>query len=308
MRDCSKNRAGFDRVLMAVAATFLAVSATSALAQTDTDPHQRRGTRDRCGDPASRTCERPAADHQRFQAGHDGVVPTQPGATASRKATATAGQQDGYDVAQRPPNRSRHRNQSKPAEITARRSRNQPNDTGNDTRPPRPAAGNRQRRLPSPPRSRSRLRATCRRPTSRSPTSCATCSAQSRCAISTARPNAPRSRNSTPRANMRRCGPQGGKLDRQRQGRHRAPQGCRLRWPQSRRLSGAGFCRRDLAGPACGSRIEADRQHAGLCAPGAERPDALVAGQRRHPLSRASDRSGRGAGQCHDRQGCLRGA
>jgi murein L,D-transpeptidase YcbB/YkuD len=35
MRDCLKNRAGFDRVLMAVAATFLAVSATSALAQTD---------------------------------------------------------------------------------------------------------------------------------------------------------------------------------------------------------------------------------------------------------------------------------
>ena len=35
MRDCSKNRAGFDRVLMAVAATFLAVSATSALAQGD---------------------------------------------------------------------------------------------------------------------------------------------------------------------------------------------------------------------------------------------------------------------------------
>src|ERR1700716_2940896 len=35
MRDCSKNRAGFDRVLMAVAATFLPVSATSALAQGD---------------------------------------------------------------------------------------------------------------------------------------------------------------------------------------------------------------------------------------------------------------------------------
>ena len=32
LRDCSTNRAGFDRVLMAVAATFLAVSATSALA------------------------------------------------------------------------------------------------------------------------------------------------------------------------------------------------------------------------------------------------------------------------------------
>ncbi|SDJ12847.1 MULTISPECIES: L,D-transpeptidase family protein [Bradyrhizobium] len=37
MRDCWTNRAGFDRVLMAVAATFLAVSATSALAaQSDT--------------------------------------------------------------------------------------------------------------------------------------------------------------------------------------------------------------------------------------------------------------------------------
>src|SRR6266478_5033449 len=35
MRDRSKNRAGFDRVLMAVAATFLTVSATSALAQAD---------------------------------------------------------------------------------------------------------------------------------------------------------------------------------------------------------------------------------------------------------------------------------
>jgi murein L,D-transpeptidase YcbB/YkuD len=36
MRDCSKNRAGYDRVLMAVAATFLTVSATSAFAQGDT--------------------------------------------------------------------------------------------------------------------------------------------------------------------------------------------------------------------------------------------------------------------------------
>ncbi|MGC2809986.1 MAG: L,D-transpeptidase family protein [Bradyrhizobium sp.] len=36
MRECSTHRAGFDRVLMAVAATFLTVSASSALAQTDT--------------------------------------------------------------------------------------------------------------------------------------------------------------------------------------------------------------------------------------------------------------------------------
>src|ERR1700759_5021343 len=33
MRDCSNNRRGFDRVLMAVAATFLTVSASSAFAQ-----------------------------------------------------------------------------------------------------------------------------------------------------------------------------------------------------------------------------------------------------------------------------------
>ena len=36
-------------------------------------------------------------------------------------------------------------------------------------------------------------------------------------------------------------------IDRQRQGRRRAPEGCRRRRPQSRRLSGAGFRRRHLA-------------------------------------------------------------
>ncbi|MGA7807168.1 L,D-transpeptidase family protein, partial [Bradyrhizobium sp.] len=40
MRDCLSNRGGFDRVLMAVAATFLTVSATAALAQSD----QARGS------------------------------------------------------------------------------------------------------------------------------------------------------------------------------------------------------------------------------------------------------------------------
>ena len=36
MRDCWKNRSGYDRVLMTVAATFLTVSASSAFAQSDT--------------------------------------------------------------------------------------------------------------------------------------------------------------------------------------------------------------------------------------------------------------------------------
>jgi murein L,D-transpeptidase YcbB/YkuD len=40
MRDCLNNRGGFDRVLMAVAASFLTVSATSAMAQSD----QSRGS------------------------------------------------------------------------------------------------------------------------------------------------------------------------------------------------------------------------------------------------------------------------
>ena len=52
MRDCSTNRAGFDRVLMAVAATFLTVSATSALAaQVDNAARQRRRARDRRSSP-----------------------------------------------------------------------------------------------------------------------------------------------------------------------------------------------------------------------------------------------------------------
>ena len=51
-----------------------------------------------------------------------------------------------------------------------------------------------------------------RRRISRSPTNCATCSPARRCALSTARASAPRSRNSTRRANMRRSGPQAGKL------------------------------------------------------------------------------------------------
>src|SRR5690349_7215333 len=39
MRNCVNGRGGYDRVLMAVAATFLAISTTSALAQSD-GPHK----------------------------------------------------------------------------------------------------------------------------------------------------------------------------------------------------------------------------------------------------------------------------
>ena len=151
---------------------------------------------------------------------------------------------------------------------------------------PATAAPPPRRRRPPPsrrrtsPRSPPRPRATSPPPISRSPTSCATCSAAKtsryfdrkgeRAAVEkfyAARDYAP-------------LWTQGGSADRSRQGRDRAPQGRRSRRPQRRRLSGAGFRRRHHAGRAGRSRAEADRQHARLCAPGAERPHALVAGVR----------------------------
>ena len=65
MRDCSTSRAGFDRVLMAVAATFLTVSATSALAAQSATARLRR-TGDGRGRPPPGAGRRSAADHQRL--------------------------------------------------------------------------------------------------------------------------------------------------------------------------------------------------------------------------------------------------
>ncbi len=70
MRDCSTNRAGFDRVLMAVAATFLTVSATSALAAQSTAP--RASAAELAIDaaiPRPEPANVPAADHRRLQDG-----------------------------------------------------------------------------------------------------------------------------------------------------------------------------------------------------------------------------------------------
>src|SRR5436305_9704999 len=49
MRDCVKTGAGFDRVLMAVAATFLTISATAAFSQSDP---ARNGAAERAIDAA----------------------------------------------------------------------------------------------------------------------------------------------------------------------------------------------------------------------------------------------------------------
>ena len=188
MRDCLKNRAGFDRVLMAVAATFLTVSATSAFAQAirpaTAPPNSRSMRRSRVPNPPTfrlrpSTISRLDTTAPVPDAG-EGAPNTQRRTTKpSDVATAPA---DRYE-------QGRYR-QERCRDHRRRRRRR---------RPP-------QRRPPSPPRNRSRPPATCRRRTSRSPTSCATCWAQNRCAISTARPSAPRWRNSTPRATTRRCG------------------------------------------------------------------------------------------------------
>ena len=125
---------------------------------------------------------------------------------------------------------------------------------------------------------------------------------------STARPSALRSRSSTSRANTRRVWTQAGKLTDSGKGVI-----ARLKDAASEGLNPADYPVPDFAAATspdalADAELKLDRQHAGLCAPGAERPDALVAGLRRHPLSRASDRSGRSAGQHLDRQGRLRRA
>ena len=71
MRDCSNHRAGFDCVLMAVAATFLTVSAGSVLGtgagRSVAQQCSRACDRRRDSAPRARQCS--ASDRQRFQAG-----------------------------------------------------------------------------------------------------------------------------------------------------------------------------------------------------------------------------------------------
>ena len=229
MRDCSKNRAGYDRVLMAVAATFLAVSATSALAAGRSAPQQRRGTRDRRSDPASRTGQRSAADRRRFQARHHRV-----GARSGQDGSART-------AARLQPSRSEAGRNRNRARRIARASRHRRRRPPQHPLPPAPAAPRHRRRAGQGREHVSRRRI------SRSPTNCATCWAAKalryfdrkgeRAAVEkfySAREYAP-------------LWTQSRHADRQRQGRHRAAQGCRLRRPQRRRLSGAGFRRRDHA-------------------------------------------------------------
>ena len=278
MRDYWNGRAGFDRVLMAVAATFLTVSATAAFAQGDAPRSTAADLAIDAAIPRPEPANVPPPTASDFKMDTTATVPDP--AKTTEKALET-----------------------KPAE-TRRGSRT----TSRKTTPRRRRRPRPQPLPPNPPRNRSR-------PPAMSPPADQPVADKlkemlgaksskyfdrkaERAAVEkfyTAREYAP-------------LWTQGRRAHRERQGRRCAPQGRRRRRPQCRRLSGAGFRRGDFAGCAGRRRTEAHRQHAGLCAPGPERPDALVAGQRRHPVSGSSDRSGRSACQRHHRQGRQRGA
>ena len=190
MRDCLKNRAGFDRVLMAVAATFLTVSATSALPRpirpARAPPNWRSMPRSRVRNPP--TSRRRRSTISSWTAAPEAAATTPHAATTRHNRRSRRGEE-------KPP-------KPKPSDIVAAPADERPAPR---TRTPRPPPRLRQRRRPSLP-NRSRPPAMSRRRISRSPTSCARCWAANRCAISTARRNVQRSRNSIPRATSRRCG------------------------------------------------------------------------------------------------------
>ena len=219
MRDCSKNRAGYDRVLMAVAATFLAVSATSALAQAG---------------PARSSAAELAIDAAIPRPEPANVPP--PTASDFKLDTTAIGARCGED----------HRAQPRPRSRSRRRRTSPPSRNRRTPRPPLPhpppAAADRnaaaepvkaasivpQADQPVADKLREMLGAKSSRYFDRK---------GERAAVEkfyTAREFAP-------------VWTQSRRADRRRQGRHRAAQGCRLRRPECRRLSGAGFHGRDHA-------------------------------------------------------------
>ena len=202
MRDCLKNGTGFDRVLMAVAATFLTVSATSAFAQADPARNSAAELAIEAAIPRPEPANLPPPTINDFKMDTTASVPD----AAKVDAAKTE-----------PPKATEKPAEAKPADVvTAPKSEPESETNKSDTPTPRPC---RLLRPPSPqpprhrPRPRQRLPsslprppATCRRRISRSPTSSRKCWAENRCAISSARPNGPRSKNSTPRVILRRYG------------------------------------------------------------------------------------------------------
>ena len=209
MRDCSKSRAGFDRVLMAVAATFLTVSATSALAQTDPARNSAAELAIDAAIPRPEPANVPPPTVNDFKPDASSPTPPRP-APAPAKMTEKAAETKPSDVVAAPA-----ADTGKPDDRQGRTGKaelgraNLPRTTPPTTtgrRRAHPAAGRRCRNAGRRSRSQG-CQQRARRPISRSPTNCATCWAQNPRAISTARPNGLRWRSFTPRATLRRCGP-----------------------------------------------------------------------------------------------------
>ena len=230
MRDCSTNRAGFDRVLMAVAATFLTVSATSALAAQSTTP--RASAAELAIDAA---VPRPEPANVPPPTASDFKMDT----TASVPDAAKADRQAGR--ARRP----QSRREPKPAEIVTAPAGQRRRDQDRLPRPtPRPPLRRRAEPAKEPVKAASNVAAG--RPAGRRQT--ARHARRQIAALLRPQERARGRREILHGARLRAAVDAGRQTDRQRQGRDRPPEGCRLRRPQSGRLSGAGFRRRDLAG------------------------------------------------------------
>jgi hypothetical protein len=153
MRDSSKSRAGFDRVLMAVAATFLTVSATSAFAQADPARNSPAELAIDAAIPRPEPANVPPPTASDFKLDTTASVPD-PASPSKAMEEATRAIEKAAAT--------------KPADVAV------PAKTDNATASPPHRLPVSRRRPPSPPRSRSRLQAASRRQTSPSPTSCAT--------------------------------------------------------------------------------------------------------------------------------------
>ncbi len=200
MRDCSNDRAGFDRVPMAVAATFLAVAATTAWPR----PIRRATSAAELAIDAAVPRPEPAN------------VPPPTAGDFKLDATAAVPRQARSNA--EPPLRT-HPIRSPPRPLRPRllhrRRRRSPEERHRRRRRPRTATPRRACDRAAPPPSRRRPRAPCQpadQPVADKITR--TCSRRRRCAISTARTNAPPPKTSTRRAATRRSGSQNGAADR----------------------------------------------------------------------------------------------
>ena len=242
MRDCLKNRAGFDRVLMAVAATFLTVSATSAFAQADPARNSAAELAIDAAIPRPEPANVPPPTINDFKLDTTASVPD------TAKMDATEGRRD------------RRRRPNHADVVTAPAAEPNKADTAPRTRrPPRPR---RQLRLPTTTttvvaggrhrcdrrRTRQRTgqgRQQCRAGGSAGRRQTARDAGREIAALFRPQGGTDRGREILHRARICAAVDARRRADRERQGRHCAAQGCRLRRLERRRLSGAGFCRGD---------------------------------------------------------------